>query len=118
MAQEPMPTSGRPPRLIPFAIYIAYLASFLTGISLILGVVLAYVERGSGPAWLESHFRYQIRTFWIFLVYAVIGGVLALILVGFVILFLASVWFIIRCVKGMSLLDRGEPIPDPATWWW
>jgi uncharacterized membrane protein len=118
MSYEPAPVSGQPPRLIPFAIYIAYLASFLTGISLFVGVVLAYVQRGSGPAWLETHFRYQIRTFWIFCVYAILGGVLALILVGFVILFLASVWFIVRCVKGMSLLDRGQPIPDPGTWLW
>ena len=118
MSYEPMPVSGQPPRFIPFAIYIAYLASFLTGISLFVGLVLAYLQRGTGPAWLETHFRYQIRTFWIFCVYCLIGAPLTLILVGFAIWLLASIWFIVRCVKGMSLLDRGAPIPDPTTWWW
>jgi uncharacterized membrane protein len=118
MSNEPVLAPSQPPRMMPFAIYIAYLASFLTGISLLVGVVLAYVQRGSGPAWLETHFRYQIRTFWIFLVYAILSGVLCLILIGFFLLFLTSVWFIIRCVKGMTLLDRGEAVPNPTTWWW
>jgi len=117
MSNEPVLAPSQPPRMMPFVIYIAYLASFVTGISLIAGVVLAYFQRGSGPAWLETHFRYQIRTFWICCVYAIISGFLCLLLVGFVLLFLTSAWFIVRCVKGMSLLDRGEAIPDPATWW-
>jgi len=117
MSNDSVPVPGRPPRLMPFAIYIAYLASFVTGISLLVGVVLAYFQRGSGPAWLETHFRYQIRTFWIFWVYFAVGTLFWILLLGWLAWGLAAIWFIIRCVKGMSLLDRGEAIPDPATWW-
>ena len=47
MSNEPVLAPSQPPRMMPFAIYIAYLASFLTGVSLVVGVVLAYVQRGN-----------------------------------------------------------------------
>ena len=112
------PSAADPPasKNLPFAIYILYLASFLAGLTGLVGVVLAYVNRGTGPAWLDTHFTYQIRTFWIGLVYTIIGFVTTLVIVGWLVLLATSVWLILRCAKGMSWLDRNEAVPDPYTW--
>jgi uncharacterized membrane protein len=116
MTQLPPVEEARASKNLPFAIYILYLASFLAGLTGLVGVVLAYVNRGTAPAWLETHFTYQIRTFWIGLLYTIIGFVTTLVIVGWLVLLATSVWLILRCAKGMSWLDRNEPVPDPYTW--
>jgi uncharacterized membrane protein len=114
----PQPLDRREPsKFVPMAIYICYLASFLAGITGLIGVVLAYVNRGTGPAWLETHYHYQIRTFWIGLVFSVLGLVLTLVVVGWLVVLATAVWLILRCAKGLTWLDRNEPVPDPMTWW-
>lgn len=50
---------------IPMAVYILYLVGFLAGITALVGLVLAYVNRSDASAWLQSHYTFQIRTFWI-----------------------------------------------------
>ncbi len=55
---------------LPMVIYALYLASIITGgLTALVGVVIAYVYQGKGPEWLDRHYRYQIRTFWIGLLY-------------------------------------------------
>ena len=97
-------------------IYILYLVSLLLGITSIIGVIMAYVNKGSGPDWLESHYRFQIRTFWIGLLIAVIGIVTSAIFIGVLILLFYVVWLIVRCVKGMKFLDLQQPLPDEKSW--
>jgi uncharacterized membrane protein len=97
-------------------VYILYLISLAFGITGIIGVVLAYVDRGSGPEWLESHRRYQIRTFWIGGLYILIGTVLSVILVGFLVILFWIVWLVVRCVKGMNALDAEEPVENVESW--
>ena len=97
-------------------IYILYLASFLLGITGIVGLVMAYLNRSGAQGWASSHYTYQIRTFWIGVLYGVIGVVLMAVLVGFLILLATGVWVIVRCVKGLQLAGRSEPVPDPDTW--
>ena len=48
----------------PMAIYILYLASFVTGITWLIGGVMAILGRNEAPAWQASHLRFQVRTFW------------------------------------------------------
>jgi uncharacterized membrane protein len=92
-------------------VYVLYAVSFFVGITLIGGVVVAYLKRDDAAGtWLESHYRWQIRTFWWMLLWCVIGGVTALILVGFAILFAAAVWFIYRVAKGWLALRDGKPV--------
>ena len=99
-------------------IYILYLAGLVTGgVATIVGLVIAYINRGDAPEWLATHYRFQIRTFWIGLLYGFIGSLTSLILIGILILIAQMVWFIIRCVKGFQQADRGEPIEDVETWW-
>ena len=46
-------------------VYILYLVSLLIGITAIVGLIIAYVNRDDAPGWLQTHYRFQIRTFWI-----------------------------------------------------
>jgi len=76
----------------------------------IVGVVIDYVKREDATGtWLESHFRWQIRTFWWSLLWAVIGGVLLLVLIGWLVLAVAGVWVLYRIVKGwLRLAEQRE----------
>jgi len=110
-----------PDKTWPMIVYILYLASFLNGIfsfsiTAVIGVIIAYVNVTDPDERLLSHYRFQIRTFWIGLLYAVVGSVTVLIGVGVLILIWAVVWFIIRCVKGMVALNEGRAHPDPGSW--
>ena len=78
----------------------------------VVAVVLNYVRKDEvAGTWLESHFRWQIRTFWFGLLWVVIGGVLTLVFVGFAVLFAAWIWMIYRIVKGWLNLAEGKPVP-------
>jgi uncharacterized membrane protein len=99
------------------AVYILYLVSILLGITAIIGLIMAYVNRGDAPVWLETHYRYQIRTFWIGLLYWLISGVLlAVFYIGVILMIAALIWWIARCAVGLKYLGRGEPLPNPASW--
>jgi uncharacterized membrane protein len=99
-------------------VYYLYLASVLVGITAIVGVIMAYMNRGPGSDWLDSHYTYQIRTFWIGLLYSVIGLVLTFIIIGFLVLLFVLIWWIVRSIKGLQLAGARQPVPDPATWMW
>jgi uncharacterized membrane protein len=99
-------------------VYVLYLASLISGVTSIVGVVVAYLYRGKGADWLDSHFTFQIRTFWMLLLWTVVGGLLTIVLIGYLVLLGAAVWLIVRCVKGLQTLGRGEAYPRPETWTW
>jgi uncharacterized membrane protein len=93
-------------------IYALYALSMFAGISAIVAIVLNYIKiddaRGT---WLESHFSWQIRTFWWSVVWAVVGGLTVFILIGFVVWGVAFVWFVYRIAKGWLNLNDGKPMP-------
>ena len=100
----------------PMVVYVLYLVSLLIGITSLVGLIIAYVNRSDAPQWLQDHYRFQIRTFWIGLLYGVVGLLTSVILIGWLILLFAVVWFIIRCVKGMMYLNKREAPADPGSW--
>jgi len=92
-------------------------ASLIT-LSWLAGLVLAYVKRGEAEGtWLASHYRWQIRTFWLGLLWTVVGWVLVLSFVGIVIgiplLLVVTGWLIYRILRGWMLLNDGKPMPNP-----
>jgi len=98
-------------------VYILYPAGLLlVGVTGIVGVIIAYVYRGDAPAWLDSHFRFQIRTFWIGAIFLFFGITLALIWIGLLIIAFWVVWLLVRCIKGLKALLARQPHPDPAGW--
>ncbi|GGY54740.1 membrane protein [Bacterioplanes sanyensis] len=97
-------------------VYILYLVGLVIGITGIVGVIMAYIYKGDAPEWEQSHYRFQIRTFWIGLLFMVLGAILALVVVGYLIFLFWMVWLIIRCVKGMKYYNNKEAVPEPGTW--
>ena len=96
------------------------LGSFLFGWPSIIAVIINYVKRGDvRGTWLESHFTWQIRTFWFALAWAVLVALvslpLTLILVGIgtwvIGLFLLGVWAIYRIALGWLRLNGHQPMP-------
>jgi uncharacterized membrane protein len=88
-------------------------ASLLTGsLTLFAGVIINYVRMEDVQgSWIESHFRWQTRTFWYTLLWLVIGSVTTLILIGWAILLAASLWLIYRIVKGWLYLNEQRAMP-------
>jgi uncharacterized membrane protein len=99
-------------------IYILYLVGLVVGVTSLIAVVMAYVNKGSGPEWADSHYRFQIRTFWIGLLYGVVGVILLFVLIGWLVLLFSLVWMIVRCVKGMKYAGMSQPYPTPGAWLW
>ena len=98
---------------LTWAIYGLYAASFLVGITSIVAIILNYVKRGDvAGTYLESHFTWQIRTFWISLLVGIIGVVLMLVLVGWIVLLADMVWVVYRLVVGALALNDGKPIVE------
>jgi uncharacterized membrane protein len=101
----------------PTVIALLYLASFLFGVTTIIGVVLAYIWKGEAQEpWEESHFRYAIRTFWIGIAWTVIGVVLAIVIVGWFLLALIPIWFAIRALKALVAAQRRDPVSNVESW--
>ncbi|MGD9108582.1 MAG: hypothetical protein PVI75_05370 [Gammaproteobacteria bacterium] len=98
-------------KTIAFVVYALQVLAFINGITAIIGVVINYVKLDDVKGtWLESHFRWQIRTFWFGLLWAVVGVVTIFIFVGFIILFADLVWIIYRIVKGWLCLNEYKPV--------
>lgn len=97
-------------------IYVLYLLALLTGVTALVGVVMAYVYKDQAPPWLRTHYELQIRTFWMALLYGLISGLLSLVLIGILLFFVLAVWWIVRCVKGLMHLDRRAPYPNHLGW--
>lgn len=99
-------------RQLTLIIYILYALSWLLGVTAIIAIVINYVKREDTFGTLyESHFRWQIRTFWWGLFWFVLGALTMVLLVGFVILFVATVWVIYRLVKGLLYWNDRKPLP-------
>jgi uncharacterized membrane protein len=97
-------------------VYILYLVGIVVGVTAIIGLILAYLNRNDAADWLKSHYQFQIRTFWIGLLYTAIGGILTLIVVGYLVFLFWLVWLIVRCVKGMKYLNDNKAHPNPTGW--
>jgi uncharacterized membrane protein len=94
--------------------------SFLLGWPSIIGVIINYVKRGEARGtYLESHFRWQIRTFWYALLWVVLAALVSLllapVLIGFltwpVLIFALGVWAIYRIARGWLALRDAKPMP-------
>ena len=117
----PPPPYAQPARSDSSAkiIYVLYLLSLALGVAHLIGVVMAYMNVGDAPEPLRTHYRFQIRTFWIGLLYSVAGAILLIALgVGLLLWLFVAVWLVVRCVKGLKYLDRGEPYANATTWLW
>jgi uncharacterized membrane protein len=93
------------------------IGAFLVGWPSIIAVIINYLKRGDvRGTWLESHFRWQIRTFWFgFLWVSICLGFIVLTLgIGIVVAWLPlaiiTVWFIYRVIRGWMALNDRRPM--------
>lgn len=121
MSGEIVPTPDTPPedknlRDYLMVIYILYAVSVVTGITLLVGAVIAYVKRDDfyGTPYFD-HIQYLIKTFWVTLVGSIIGCLTVFLLIGFLILALVCVWFIYRVVAGFVRFYDNKPV-SPDGW--
>ena len=92
-------------------IYALYAVSLFFGVTAIVAIVLNYIKREDVQStWLESHFRWQIRTFWWGLLWLVVGAITWIILIGWLVWGVASIWFIYRIAKGWLNLNDNKPM--------
>ncbi len=89
--------------------YGLYAAALVFPITAIVAIVINYVKKDDvAGTWLESHFRWQIRTFWFGLLWAVLGVITYVIVIGWLILVVDCIWIIYRIVKGWLNLNNNK----------
>lgn len=117
-------------KVLPAVVYALYLVGLANGLTIILGLILAYVSKDAAGPKMRTHYDFLIRTFWIGIAWMLIGSVLvaggallAVVLIGIpplilgiMILSLLCVWFVVRCIVGLVYLSRDEAHPRPETW--
>lgn len=98
----------------------AYMVTaFLTGWPSIIAVIINYVKRGEARGtWLETHFRWQIRTFWYAFVWVVVALALAFTLIALplalLVAWFAGLWILYRIGRGWLRLADRRPMPLPS----
>jgi len=94
------------------------LTAFLTGWPSIIAVILNYAKRAEvRRTWLDSHFGWQIRTFWFALAWLLAGGVAFVTFVGIpvalAVWIVTGLWVLYRIARGWMTLSAGKPMPLP-----
>src|SRR4051812_5488600 len=99
-------------KTLTMVVYALQAIGFINGITWIVAVVINYVKLDEVKGtWLESHFRWQIRTFWWGLLGAIVGLILFVVLIGYLVWVAVSIWLIYRIVKGWLYLNDAKPLP-------
>jgi len=120
--QEPVhqpnqPVQASEERNWTIAVWLLYIGSYITVISIIAGLVIAYMKRPqfAGTPY-ESHMTSAIRTFWIGLIGGIVFTALSFVLIGIPLLIALVIWLIFRNVRGLVRAINGQPIDNPEGW--
>ena len=98
-------------KILTFSIYLLQGCHLLLGMPLLIAVIVNYLKQDDvKDTWYASHFRWQIRTFWFAMLWGALGFILIIVLVGYLILALNSIWIIYRVIKGFLYLSDGKPM--------
>ena len=98
--------------------YFLYLASYVIGPVAIIALIFAYMNKDKGTEVHDSHYQYQIRTFWIGLLYILISMALTFFVIGILGFIAIAIWWAVRTIKGLMAVSRKEAIANPTTWLW
>ena len=99
-------------KTLTMVVYALQVLSVFVGITAIVGVIINYVKRedAAGTVY-ESHFDWQIRTFWWGLVWSVVGFILLFAFgLGLLVWFVAGIWALYRVIKGFLKLNDNQPV--------
>ncbi|WP_184716380.1 hypothetical protein [Caulobacter sp.] len=126
----PTETRAEEDKVLPAVVYGLYLLGFTNGLTFVIGLIVAYVNRDQAGPINQSHYTFAIRTFWLSIAWFLIGAVLLafgiplivlaigipMIAIGGLIMGAVSIWFVVRCIMGIVYLVRGEAYPRPRAW--
>jgi uncharacterized membrane protein len=115
---------------LPTVVYALYLLGLINGLTVFIGLIIAYANRDRAGPVMESHYTFQIRTFWIAIAWWIIAGILflwgiplsfiiigvPLLVAGGLIVAMTHIWFALRCILGLIYVSRGEAYPRPRSW--
>lgn len=104
------------------AVYILSIVSYFVGITGLVALIIAYVKRPDARGtFVESHFTWNIRTFWYSLLWllVIVGVGLASLGASRAGLSVAALlgalgllgWVIYRIVRGLVYLSQNKPLP-------
>ena len=101
--------------IIGITSYHTIVGSFVGGLPSISAVIMNYARRSATRGtYLESHFRWQIRTFWYALLWAVVCGMLMLTIIGIPLAMIGlaalGIWIAYRVIRGWLALKDGRPM--------
>jgi uncharacterized membrane protein len=90
--------------------------AFLTGWPSIIAVIINYVKRSEvRGTWLDSHFSWQIRTFWFAALWVLVAVILFVTLIGipfaWAIWVITGIWVLYRIIRGWLALSSHRPMP-------
>lgn len=117
-------------RIVPAVVYILFLLGLANGLTIIIGLVVAYIYRDRAGPMMRTHYLFQTRSCGMGLGLGAIGAAIALcgillafvlvgiplIWLGFTLISLVGAWFALRCVLGLFYLFNNEPYPRPDSW--
>ena len=126
----PAPAAAAEDRVLPAIVYGLFLIGPSNGLTVLIGLIIAYASMGAAGPKVRSHYVFQIRTFWTCVVWALIGaavvgmgGILLIVLIGYPIMYLgtailglAGVWFFVRSIVGAVYLAQDVAYPRPRSW--
>ena len=111
MTEQYLPKQDTRPTQIIYALYLAGLVT--ANVTLLIGVIIAYVYRKEAAPWLQAHYR-----FWIGSLYFIVTFTLSLIFIGTLLWPLLVVWLGVRCIIGWVAVRKGQPPARPGSWLW
>ena len=131
-----------PEKSVVVVVYVLYLLGIVSFfITPLIGLVIAYVQRGSSTPTGRTHFTFQIYTFWLSLLYSVVNFVASMLFLGLfaglsaispaaglsgiggwiVVMLVVGlglfVWHLVRVIKGLVLANGNQPVAQPDSWW-
>jgi uncharacterized membrane protein len=93
------------------------IGAFLLGWPSIIAVIMNYIKRSEARGtWLDSHFRWQLRTFWFGALWVslcmlfVVGTLFIGLIIAWIPLGIVAIWFIYRIARGWLALRDGRPM--------
>ena len=98
-------------RDLALLVYALQAVGFLIGLSWIVGVVINYLKIDDARnTWIETHFNWQLRTFWLGLAGMAVAWLLMVVKIGVLIGFAVTVWAIYRVAKGWLAFNDRKPM--------
>jgi uncharacterized membrane protein len=109
---------GRENVMLIYVLFLAGLFPAFGAVPIVVGFVLALLNRSEASGIWASHYEFQYRTAAIGLLFVIVSAVLVLVVIGVVGLVLTAIWWIVRAVKGLQAASREQAVADPKAWSW